>query len=453
MGTLKLNISFFIVLLVSVLGLLQLRPYQYGDEKLFLIVSYAVSFCIYWFVSSRLQFDFFHPIHIYFAFYFFIFFITPLFLIDSRNTMCVDDNVMNACFRATVIVVFALFAFAIGYLVTKNKYKQPQRVEPLSNVAIKKILKMSYFFFGVCYLLSVYYAMSSGKTIIGILSLGTMGQAMYMEDNMQFMINISYSMLVPWLFIFTYSKNKIIPTILSYLLISLFFSYGWRFIIYILVLGFLITRSRVLGKHIKLHQIGLLIVVLLLFSVFTGAVRNGIRNGDKAEFEGFSTENISATLESNFNIYKTYYGVVNTYPQKEDYFYGQACFIYPIIMWVPRYIWPDKPYGTEFPAGKALLRSCPSALKEAMSFPNIYEYYIDFGPLGVIVFSFLIGIICRRMIDFYNSKSVYRIINYALFIGFLIQFINRGYIAQLLTLFVFLFGPLLIYKRYFKKLI
>ena len=135
--------------------------------------------------------------------------------------MCVDDNVMTACFRATVIVVFALFAFAIGYLVTKNKYKQPQRVEPLSNVAIKKILKMSYFFFGVCYLLSVYYAMSSGKTIIGILSLGTMGQAMYMEDNMQFMINISYSMLVPWLFIFTYSTNKIIPTILSYLLINL----------------------------------------------------------------------------------------------------------------------------------------------------------------------------------------------------------------------------------------
>ena len=140
---------------------------------------------------------------------------------------------------------------------------------------------------------------------------------------------------------------------------------------------------------------------------------------------------MSSTLESNFNIYQTYYGVVGTYPEKEDYFYGQACFVYPfVVMWIPRYIWPDKPKGTGFPAGVALLKSCPSAIREARSFPNIYEYYIDFGPLGVIVFSFFIGVICRKMLDFYNSCSIYKIICYAIFIGFMIQFINRGYIAQ-----------------------
>lgn len=456
MGTFKLNFTFFLILFVSILCLLPLRPYQYEAEKTCLIMSYAISFCIYWFVCNKIKFDFFHPIHIYFVFYFFIFFITPLFLIDTQDTLCVDDNVMGACIEATIIVVCALLAFSIGYLSVKNRIKQPEFVEPLSASAEKRILKKSYIIFAVCYTISVYYALSSGKTLLGILSLGSMGMAemssMSGDDKMLFMINVSYSLLVPWLFIFTYSRNKIIPIILSYLLVSLFFSYGWRFIIYILVLSFLITRSRVLGKKIKISQVLLLITGLLLFSVFTGAVRNSVRSGEKAEFEGFNTENISHTLESNFNIYQTYYGVVGTYPDKADYFYGQACFVYPFIMWIPRSIWPSKPYGTEFPAGKALLKACPSALKEAMSFPNIYEYYIDFGAFGVILFSFFIGRICRKMLDFYNSKSVFKIICYALFAGFLIQFINRGYIAQLITLFAFLYLPLLLYKKQFKQI-
>lgn len=446
MDKIRLNIAFLIILAISVMCFIPLRSYQYGEEKSWLICLYVISFSLYWFTCNKLQFDFFHPIHIYFVFYLFIFFITPLFLIDAQDTFCVDDNVMGACIKATIIVVFALLAFSIGYILTKNKIKSPKRVQPINPYIINKILEQSYIIFILCYIISVYYALSSGKTLLGVISMGTISggemSAMSGNDAMLFMINVSYSLLVPWLFIFTYSKNKTIPIILSYLLISLFFSYGWRFIIYILVISFLITRVRVLGKRIKISQVLLLIFVLLLFSVFTGSVRNSVRSGKKVEFEGFSIENISYTLESNFNIYKTYYGVVGTYPEKADYFYGQACFVYPFIMWIPRSIWPDKPYGTEYPAGQALLKSCPSALKEAMSFPNIYEYYIDFGPIGVILFSFIIGRICRKMLDFYNSKSIYNIICYAIFTGFLIQFINRGYIAQLITLFVFLYLPL-----------
>lgn len=452
----KLNLTLFFVLIISTIALLGLKGYTYQEEHYALIGCYIFSFIIYWYTCQQTRFDFFHPIHIYFVFYFFIFFITPLFLIDAQNTLCVDDNVMGACIKATIIVVVALLSFAIGYSRTKSKIQYPLQVRQISRDTEKALLQRSYLIFTVCYLISLYYALCSGKSIIGILSLGYMGlaemQTMGGDDKMLFMINISYSLLVPWLFIFTYSKNKIIPIILSYLLISLFFSYGWRFIIYILVISFLITRTRILGKTLKLSQVIALITVLLLFSVFLGSVRNNIRNGQTTEFEGFTTENITHTLERNFNIYQTYYGVIGTYPEQADYFYGQACFVYPFIMWIPRSIWHEKPYGTEFPAGKALLKSCPSALKQAMSFPNIYEYYIDFGPIGVMVFSFIIGIICKKMIQLYNSNSVFKIVCYALFVGFLIQFINRGYIAQLITLFAFLYAPLILYRKFFKNI-
>jgi oligosaccharide repeat unit polymerase len=87
-----------------------------------------------------------------------------------------------------------------------------------------------------------------------------------------------------------------------------------------------------------------------------------------------------------------------------------------------------------------------------MSIPNIGEYYLDFGILGVVLLSFFIGLICKKMIKFYYSASLYDIIIYAIFCGYLIQFINRGNVAQLITLFVFLYWPLLLYKKEFKEI-
>lgn len=455
MQTNKKNIILLTILIISTLILNQLKGYSYELEHNILIIGYIISYIIYWKTAYK-TFDFFHPIHIYFIFYFFIFFITPLYLIDAKDTLCVDDNVMGACINATIIVTLALLFFSFGYSITKIKDKYPLKIKDIETTTKKRILKKSYLLFSIFYIISLYYALSSGKTLLGILSLGNINPSNtpinYGNDAMLFMINVSYSLLVPWLFIFTYAKNKVIPIILSFLLISLFFSYGWRFIIYILIISFLITRVRILNKRIKISQIIIVTILLFFFSVFTGVVRNNIRSGNNIDFEGFTTENIKHTLESNFNIYQTFYGVVDTYPEKHDFFYGKACFVYPFVMWIPRAIWPEKPQATEYPAGIALLNSCPSALKEAMSFPNIYEYYIDFGCIGVIVISFIIGIICKRMIQLYNSNSIFKVISYAIFIGFLIQFINRGYIAQLITLFIFLYLPLFLYKKEFRNI-
>lgn len=53
------------------------------------------------------------------------------------------------------------------------------------------------------------------------------------------------------------------------------------------------------------------------------------------------------------------------------------------------------------------------------------------------------------MLKLYYGKSLYGVIKYALFCGFLIQLINRGYMAQLVTLIVILYLPLLLYRKYY----
>ena len=191
--------------------------------------------------------------------------------------------------------------------------------------------------------------------------------------------------------------------------------------------------------------------ILFLYSTIGGMMRGAMRSGANATLKSVETENFVYTLESNFDIYKTYYGVVQTYPSKENFWYGQAVVASPVIMWIPRFIWPDKPLGTEYPLTIGIMKSCgdDSIKGAAMASPNITEYYLDFGVIGIIVYSFILGIVCRKMLRLYYGRSLYGVIKYALFCGFLIQLINRGYMAQLVTLIVILYLPLLLYRKYY----
>lgn len=455
---LKYNYIYFVVsfILFFTTCMFCLETHGYVMECTVINVSFLFVCLLYCYILTyNGKTEVFHPIHIYFIFYILIFFLTPRILIHLNDTLCGGVNVMGGCVKATFIVVFGLFSFSLGYLLTKTNNVM-HTIKPIPNISRQKILRLSYYIFAIVYIISFLYAMRSGKTIFSILSFGGIGYVRINQnpnDQLLFLINVSYALIVPWLFICAYSRSIFIKILLSYLMLSLYFSYGWRFITYIMVLSFMIVTYRRLGIKPKIRQIIVALICLLLFSVVQGSVRNSIRRGDSVSFQGFTIDNIAYTLKSNFNIYQPFYGVVEKYPDQYNYYYGQACFVYPFIMWIPRFIWHGKPAGDEYPATIAVKRAVSDKVisKMAFSYPNIFEYYIDFGLLGVMLFSFAIGVICKKMIKKYNSNSLYDIITYAVFIGFLIQFINRGYIAMLITLFVFLFSPLLLYRKYYRE--
>ena len=257
-------------------------------------------------------------------------------------------------------------------------------------------------------------------------------------------------MLVPWLFLCAYCKKKIILLISTYFLFVIFFAYGWRFIIYIVSISGAIVYSRCNNYKIAIRHIAIGIVALFVYSTITGMVRMSMRKGEITYIEKIEYGDFVYTLESNFDIYKTFYGIVNTYPEKYDYYYGEALIGSPIIMWIPRIIWKEKPRGGEYPLTIAIQKACgPDALfASAMSSPNITEYYLDFGSIGIFLFSFLLGRICQKMLSLYYSDSIFDLIKYALFCGFLVQLINRGYMAQLITLAFFLYIPLVLYRKF-----
>ena len=426
----------------------------YPSDYIFITVSFVAVLFAYLITIIKNPFNFFDSIHLYTAFYLLIFFVTPLVLINLGQTTCFGVYIMGSAKKTTFIVAIGLVSYYIGYSTSKPSINLQLRPQTPKTTDRRRILIISYFYFLAVSLLNIYVLLSAGKSVSYILTLGggTYEKQEGLTSGMRFIINFCYTTIVPWLVICFYSRLKIIKIVISYLIFAIFFAYGWRFITYIMAISFFIVYFRFYNKTPKVTHIASLFVGLLLFSVVLGSVRSNIRRGEKANFDGFSIQNIGFTLESNFNIYQSFYAIVDNYPQNYNHTYGQATLVYPVIMWIPRFIWPEKPLGKDYPISQATINSINSFAIEDAGFatPNIGEYYLDFGIPGVIIFFFVIGYASKYMLWFYYSDSFFDLIIYAVFCGFLIQFINRGYIAQSLTLSVFLFGPLLLYRKYYK---
>lgn len=452
----KSSLIIFVCTLILLTALYFLSQNLTSSEFLFdynfLIVSLLIFIAIYSFGIYKSINNLFQPLHIYAFFYICICFLTPCFMILAHEEDCHGVNIMGGCVRGTIYVLIAFASFLCGYLRNQNKQVTIETLEIPSQVKIKQILRTSYVFFGIACALNLFLLISIGYNLNYLFTLGGDGLAdvVGIPDNLRFLFNSGYVLLVPWLFICAYG-NKWATLIGAYLLFIIFYAYGWRFIIYIVAVSGAIVFYRTRNKQPKMSHIMVLGAVLFLYSTIGGMMRGAMRAGENATVQKVETDNFIYTLESNFDIYKTYYGVVQTYPSKENFWYGQAVIASPIIMWIPRFIWPDKPLGTEYPLTIGIMKSCgdESIKGAAMASPNITEYYLDFGVLGIIVYSFILGVVCKKMLRLYYGKSLYGVIKYALFCGFLIQLINRGYMAQLVTLIVILYLPLLLYRKYY----
>lgn len=449
-------ITFIAVVLLSFFfyfqGQINFVRSQYREDYYFIMVSMLLFMVFYIIGIKKSMNNLFQPLHIYAFFYLCICFLTPCFMVIAHEEDCHGTNIMGGCMSGTVIVIIAFASFLFGYLRNQSKLKIADQIQDIPQSKKNKILKLSYWLFGTFCTLNFVLLIAIGYNLKYLFTLGGNGLAdvVGIPDNLRFLFNSGYVLLVPWLFICAYGKKKY-AIIGAYLLFVIFYAYGWRFIIYIVAVAGAIVFYRTRNKTPKMSHIIILGAILFIYSTIGGMVRGAMRSGEATTVEKIDNDNFIYTLESNFDIYKTYYGVVQTYPSKEDFWYGQAVIASPIIMWIPRFVWPDKPLGTEYPLTIGIMKSCGNYAIEgaAMASPNITEYYLDFGVLGVIFYSFILGVVCKRMLKLYYSNSLYGVIKYALFCGFLIQLINRGYMAQLVTLIVILYLPLLFYRKYY----
>lgn len=431
---------------------------QYKWDYVILLAGYIIVaglLCISVVVMGA---DLFEPIILILVLLIGIFSVTPIILTSDGIVSIYGVEFMSGCIRATFAYILGSVAIFFGYYWTRRPVVKKTNTDIMWNslaiVDQRKILRRMYLIWGICYLIGMSYeVLILGRSLSYMLTIGSAGQINDMtasQTPLSFLVNFTYSLIIPWLYIL-FRERLVLPKIItSVLMLLIYIVCGWRFIIVIMLLS---AACVYYVSHNKRPRVGAVLTglgaMLVLFTLIGGA-RNALRNDQDADWVVDSSA-IETTLETNFNIYQPFYGVVTKYPSEYSYTYGEGMIFDTLITFYPRMLWPDKPKARDFASLRAIRNSMGNQVidQAGMAVPNIGEIYVDFGLIGIIIIMFLYGRVLRWMVSWYRNERVdlETLIVYATAFALNFQFVIRGYMPNNFYLFVFVMWPVFVLNK------
>lgn len=400
------------------------------------------------------DYDIISPLHLISFIYMFIFFITPILLISNGDTTCYGTDIMNGCKKATNIFLIGYVSFVFAYCLNNSMNRKTKKISRNDiQLEQKDIILASIIIWSIGFIASLLYLGSLGKSPMYILTFGLKGEvsaSIYDASNMRFFISVSYMMVIPTIVLFNKLKSFPLKCIIVLMTVSAYYVNGYRFIVLIVLVGCLIISHRSAEKNISIRTMIITMGILIIVVSFMGVTRNDVRLGKKVDTSSFGMNSIIYSLKSNFDIYKPFYGLVNKYPSQYNYTVGGSMLKDTLSMWIPRAIWKNKPTSMEQTEVIALMNSVGDyAIKgAAMAWPNIAEFYMEFGLISVIVCMYAFGYVAKKSIEWYKSDDYKKIIKYSVLLPTFLQLIIRGYTPSNVTMLVFLFLPIIGYRIY-----
>ena len=214
-------------------------------------------------------------------------------------------------------------------------------------------------------------------------------------------------------------------------------------------------------KKIKPKLSWILILILsstLLFGAFQLTRQYGrglrfdsllIQRARKQNYNLFGVAFKSAFLDSN--VFNTSSGIIDK-TRSENSFVGFAPVANAIFLPIPRRIWPNKPAGEYLRnAYKKLYRYEKWEVGSASL--GFAEYYISGGWIALLSLNFILGYYYKRLWIWFilNFNDDLAKLNYSIYLAFLFILYSRGYLLQLLFLYVSIFTPLIICSYLWNK--
>jgi len=289
-------------------------------------------------------------IYLFFIFWFFYFNFLPAFFVQSFSNK-------YAIFLSILTVIF----FTIGYILGSFGTTK----EKMSNMDISNTYKFYYIYISI-FILSYFFknlftpllALISAHLIIKLLS-----SRYYIYTLMVTIMSASYLFM-------QYTRMYIL-----------------MIIIYIFMYFYIKNKKFYLLQIVTVTISGLFLLIVMLYQrVFQEINLSKIFTYlNKIDIEDFFK------LVDNYFVYEAYLHTLEYFPKYHLFLYGDSL-IKPFIFWIPRSIWEDKPEGlTTFLPKLFYGTSRGSEYSTGMTITG--EFYVNFGLLGVVLFSFLFGYI------------------------------------------------------------
>lgn len=235
-------------------------------------------------------------------------------------------------------------------------------------------------------------------------------------------------------------------TTLAILTLSIYILQGFRFIIVIFVVAPIIYRYLKNKKRPRLFTVTMIILVIGTVIVVVGFARVSLKSGTAVDWSKLNLDFVIRILKVDFEIYKPFYGLVKNIPTMHSFTMGEQ-FLYTFITLIPRVTWPSKP----LPKIHELIALSVNevASKSGLAWPNIAEFYSEFGTVGSIVGMYIFGRLCGMSKELYQSKlsDDHSLIAYSIILPSLLQLVIRGYTPTNFYLLLFLLMPIVYIKH------
>ncbi|MDN5372922.1 MAG: hypothetical protein PWR19_1968 [Carnobacterium sp.] len=416
-----------------------------------LVFSYFLVVGIFVFLCIKKNCDIFEPFIFCSIIMILIFIVTPLINMILNDTYSFGVYVMGASLKATWIFNLSYISFCLGYFSIKIRDKMETTLITSSLYLYrKKIVKTSVVLWILSFTLVVVYLITKGFNLSYILTLGTGGNLLDQSNGsgtlLGFLSMFGYMCVTLWLLIVVFSKSLVLKGLTGILTLLILIFQGFRFIIVIMILAPIIYYYIKIGKRptpLTWFFLGLMLTAMIIIIGFT---RNNISSGLTISWGDINLDFAIEVIKGNFDIYKSYYGVINAVPNEMGFTYGKQ-FLYTFIMLIPRFIWPNKPEPLQ--AELVELGLNKTASLSGFAFPNLGEYYSEFGIIGSILILFILGKIIAKCKLLYqgSNRNENTVIIYSVILPACMQLIIRGYTPSNFYLIFFLIAPVWIVNK------
>lgn len=194
------------------------------------------------------------------------------------------------------------------------------------------------------------------------------------------------------------------------LLLSVFFiaaTYlGSRYRILYLGLALIASFYLLRGKPFSFRSLLVFLPPAFLYVAGVGLLRGGEREvtlGKVSEFDLAAAVRRFFDSSGDLNIFDTFTKVLTVMPESFPFLMPGRTFLYLFVAFVPRSIWPGKPFPTELVVSQEVTGDIGAVtVGTGYSYSLPGSFYIEGGIVMVLIGMFIFGVFCRTIWSYYR---------------------------------------------------
>ncbi|HEY0777072.1 MAG TPA: O-antigen polymerase [Gemmatirosa sp.] len=393
------------------------------------------------------RFDVFEPAMIIAGVYLFYFVFGPLARIATEDFWFLDRNFQSVYVPALEAIAVAVAAMWVGYAlpVGPTPALAGEPPSPIAAASMESGQRMARMLVTAAVLGMVAWARLSGHSLLYFLLPGVTRPVDSAEGGVD----------VPYLF---FAVEWFIPAVTVLIALGglrgratraavigvltvMYVSIGFRYRVAILWFAVAIVTYLRAGRRPRLLYMAVPATLAFLLGGWLAGARAFFRSNGAEGTLAFDLRGSVVGGLSDTRIFETLGAVVTTVPRFLPHA-GLLPFAYPLILLVPRSLWPGKPLPFWLQYNVQSIGTPPSTTSGA-AVPHFGEFYIAFGWAGIALGMFLFGLAAKWLWRWYRAapNDPWRQAIFALNSSLLFLTIARGYLAQIVQEWCFVVLP------------